>query len=75
MIKGNLKRIFNENGGKLPIEPYNVNFLGANGRIYCYDCAMDLIDDEYIDLIDIYIHFEGKGVYCGSCGAEIESEY
>ena len=48
MLKGNLKRIYEENGNKLPLSPYNINFVSEDGELYCYDCAQQLIDDEYI---------------------------
>ena len=75
MLKGNLKRIYEENGNKLPLSPYNIYFVSADGELYCYDCAQQLIDDEYIDLVDIYTHFEGDDMYCEKCGEVIESEY
>lgn len=75
MLKGNLKRIYGENDNKLPVGPYVLNFISEDGELYCGDCAQDLIDDEYIILIDTYIHWEGESLYCEKCGNNIESEY
>jgi len=63
---------------KLPacsyIGGYPLYYVSSYNNIYCADCANELINDEYEDIIDYDTHMEGESIFC-ECGHEIESAY
>lgn len=53
---------------------YPLYYVSSYGNVYCADCANELIDDEYEDIVAYDTHMEGEPLYCEN-GHIIESAY
>jgi hypothetical protein len=73
MFKGEVKKYYDENN-KLPIGIYPIYFLSSYNNVYCEECAMQLINDEYEDIIAYDVNYEDDSLYCEH-GHKIDSAY
>ena len=80
MLKIDSLRVALESGEieKLPtrssIGGYPLYYISSYCNVYCADCANNMLDDEYEDIVDYTVHWEGEPLFC-ECGRDIQSAY
>lgn len=77
-VSKKMRKFAEENGGKLPAYAfpggYTLTYFDEDTNVLCCKCANEN-DDNYVPIVDCFIHWEGEPMYCEGCNRVIESEY